>query len=91
MCINDDFGVLCLRRAAAITHKVMKHGAIRLVEDAFDESRPVTHDQLATKAEDFCENPSQVKLNVPPGPLESCYFPIIQVRLVHVSFLALMN
>jgi nucleosome binding factor SPN SPT16 subunit len=78
MSTKDEDASSSLRRAAAITHKVLKHGIVRLVEDAFDQAKPITHEELASKAEEFCEDPSKIKLNVPPGQLESCYFPIIQ-------------
>jgi len=79
MSTKDEDASSSLRKAAAITHKVLKHGVVRLVEDSFDQAKPITHEELATKAEEFCEDPSKIKLNVPPGQLESCYFPIIQV------------
>lgn len=78
MSTKDEDASSSLRRAAAITHKVLKHGIVRLVEDAFDQAKPITHEELASKAEEFCEDPSKIKLNVPQGQLESCYFPIIQ-------------
>ena len=79
MRIKDDVAIASLRRAASITHKVLKHGIVRLVERAFDECKEVTHEDLAAKAEEMCEDPSKLKISVPPGQLESCYFPIIQV------------
>ena len=82
MSTKDEDASSSLRRAAAITHKVLKHGIVRLVEDAFDQAKPITHEELASKAEEFCEDPSKIKLNVPQGQLESCYFPIIQAQAV---------
>ena len=79
MRIKDQVAIACLRRAATITNKVLKHGIVRLVERAFDECKEVTHEDLAAKAEEMCEDPSKLKISVPPGQLESCYFPIIQV------------
>jgi nucleosome binding factor SPN SPT16 subunit len=76
--VKDEDASTSVRKAAAITHKVLKHGILRLVEDSFDQAKQITHEELAIKAEEICEDPSKIKLNLPSGQLESCYFPIIQ-------------
>ena len=79
--MKDEDASTSVRKAAAITHKVLKHGILRLVEDSFDQAKQITHEELAIKAEEICEDPSKIKLNLPSGQLESCYFPIIQAPI----------
>ena len=79
MSTKDKSALSSVRRAAAVTLKVLKHGIVKLIEDAFNEAKSVSHDELAAKAEVLCEKPSTLNFNIPPGDLESCYFPIIQV------------
>jgi len=78
MSIKDDHALTGFRRAAIITHKVLKHGFVRLVEDVFDQARSITHEKLATHVDECCEDPSKVNIKLPQGHYESCYFPIVQ-------------
>ena len=35
---------------------------------------------MAQKLEDIMEDPSKIGINLPPDTVESCYYPIVQVR-----------
>mmetsp|Transcript_2955 Transcript_2955/g.9019 ORF Transcript_2955/g.9019 Transcript_2955/m.9019 type:complete len:755 (-) Transcript_2955:748-3012(-) len=78
MSVKDDHALTGFRRAAIITHKVLKHGFVRLVEDVFDQARSIPHEKLATHVDECCEDPSKVNIKLPQGHYESCYFPIVQ-------------
>ena len=80
MSVKDEHALGSVRKAAIITHKVLKHGFVRIVEDVFDQAKPITHEELATKADECCEDPSKINLKIPQGRYESCYFPIVQVQ-----------
>lgn len=80
MSINDEHALTNVRKASTITHKVLKHTVVRLVEDAFDQAKPITHEEIASKADDCCEDPSKLNIKLPQGHYESCYFPIVQVN-----------
>ena len=80
MSVKDEDGSANVRKAAIITHRVLKHGFVRLVEDVFDQAKPITHEEIASKADDCCEDPSKLNIKLPQGHYESCYFPIVQVN-----------
>lgn len=82
MSVKDENGLKNVRKAAIITHKVLKHGFVRLVEEVFDQAKPITHEELAVKVDEFCEDPSKINIKLPQGHSESCYFPIVQVFAV---------
>ena len=80
--VKDGHALATFRKAAVVTHKILKHSFVRLLEDAFDQAKSITHEEIATHVDECCEHPSKVNIKSPQGHYESCYFPIVQVRLV---------
>ncbi|CAN0455292.1 unnamed protein product, partial [Pylaiella littoralis] len=58
--------------------KVLKHGFIQKVEHVIENEETTTHEKLAQEVNDIIEEPSKIKLNIAPGLVEPCYFPIVQ-------------
>jgi nucleosome binding factor SPN SPT16 subunit len=78
MSVKDNLALSSFRKAAIITHKVLKHSFVRLVEDAFDQGKSIKHEEIAARVDECCEDPSRINIKPPPGHYESCYFPIVQ-------------
>jgi len=78
MSVKDDLALTGFRKAAITTHKVLKHCFVRLLEDAFDQGKSITHEQIAAQVDECCEDPSKINIKLPQGHYESCYFPIVQ-------------
>ena len=49
--VKDGHALATFRKAAVVTHKILKHSFVRLLEDAFDQAKSITHEEIAT----FCE------------------------------------
>ena len=88
MSVKDDLALTSFRKAAIVTHKVLKHCFVRLVEDALDQGKSIKHEEIAAQVDECCEDPSRINIKLPQGHYESCYFPIVQVRNRGVVFLS---
>ncbi|KAJ1448969.1 FACT complex subunit-domain-containing protein [Pelagophyceae sp. CCMP2097] len=75
---KDDDAVGATRKAATLTNKILKHGAVARIEECFDQNSKVAHSAMASDVEAILEDPSKIKLKVSADSTESCYFPIIQ-------------
>eukprot|EP00616_Rhizochromulina_sp_CCMP1243_P017883 CAMPEP_0118980332 /NCGR_PEP_ID=MMETSP1173-20130426/28059_1 /TAXON_ID=1034831 /ORGANISM="Rhizochromulina marina cf, Strain CCMP1243" /LENGTH=1081 /DNA_ID=CAMNT_0006930669 /DNA_START=32 /DNA_END=3277 /DNA_ORIENTATION=+ len=76
---KDSGSVDHLKKAAVMSNKVMKHVFIKTMEEVFDDSsRTKTHSEMATEIDEKIEDPSKLGIKVPPGSIDSCFFPIVQ-------------
>jgi len=76
---KDSQGLDCVKKAAVMSNKVMKHVFIKTMEEVFDDtSKTMKHAQMATEIDEKIEDPSKLGIKVPSGSIESCFFPIVQ-------------
>eukprot|EP00518_Triparma_eleuthera_P015994 CAMPEP_0197547062 /NCGR_PEP_ID=MMETSP1320-20131121/1493_1 /TAXON_ID=91990 /ORGANISM="Bolidomonas sp., Strain RCC2347" /LENGTH=1081 /DNA_ID=CAMNT_0043106757 /DNA_START=39 /DNA_END=3281 /DNA_ORIENTATION=+ len=78
MSVKDQSEHETMKKAAVLTNKIFKLSFIPKMESVIDEGRKVSHEAIADHVEEAIQDPSKVKLKVPPDDVESCFTPIIQ-------------
>ncbi|CAM9551683.1 unnamed protein product [Chrysoparadoxa australica] len=73
--IGDELDLM--KKAAILSNKVMKYGFQEKMGDVIENEEKVKHSKLATDIDAILENPSLIKIKVPPDDVEPSFFPII--------------
>eukprot|EP00639_Heterosigma_akashiwo_P009747 CAMPEP_0194596634 /NCGR_PEP_ID=MMETSP0292-20121207/25794_1 /TAXON_ID=39354 /ORGANISM="Heterosigma akashiwo, Strain CCMP2393" /LENGTH=1079 /DNA_ID=CAMNT_0039456969 /DNA_START=80 /DNA_END=3319 /DNA_ORIENTATION=+ len=78
LAVKGEAELELVKRAAAITNRVLKNALVDELETIIDETKEVKHSELAAKVAAVIEDPSKIGLKVPPEHVEVSAMPVIQ-------------